>query len=237
MVTGSEIGHAQKLYDQFTVIYEVLCKPKVSNPLWLFGTAMGRKNSIFLMHIFRFIHRTFCQMRCTWGDGFLGQLPTDFRSKLFTIWLRLSGAQIGANSVVHHRVAVWEPKNIMIGDNVLIPSSTDMAGMAKIQIGHSAFIGAGVSFVTNYHPLDDPNLNADQISAGLQNPILVGNHCWLMNRVTIISGQKQVSIGDCSWIAAGAVVTHDVPPNEIWGGVPARLIRRLPEKRIKAPST
>lgn len=169
-------------------------------------------------------------MRCTFSDGFLGQLPTDFRSKLFTVWLRLAGAQIGKNSFVHHQVAVWEPKNIVIGDNVLIPSSTDMAGMAKIQIGHFSFIGASVSFVTNYHPLDDSNLSPEQVSVGQQSPISVGNHCWLMNRVIVISGRKPVSIGDGAWVAAGAVITHDIPPNEVWGGIPARLIRRSPMK-------
>lgn len=52
-------------------------------------------------------------------------------------------------------------------------------------------------------------------------PIKIGNHVWIGTRVTILKG---VTVGDNAIIAAGAVVTHDVPANSIVAGVPAKVI-------------
>ena len=52
-------------------------------------------------------------------------------------------------------------------------------------------------------------------------PIHIGNHVWIGTRATILKG---VDIGEGAIIAAGAVVTHDVPPHSIVGGVPAKVI-------------
>ena len=60
---------------------------------------------------------------------------------------------------------------------------------------------------------------------GVVRPITIGS-CWLGARATVLGG---VEIGTGSVIAAGALVNKDVPPNELWGGVPARLIRKLEE--------
>ena len=55
-------------------------------------------------------------------------------------------------------------------------------------------------------------------------PITIGNHVWIGSRAVVLPG---VSIGDGAIIAAGAVVTRDVPPNVIAGGVPARIIKHI----------
>lgn len=54
-------------------------------------------------------------------------------------------------------------------------------------------------------------------------PIVIGNHVWIGERATILKG---VTIGDGAIVAANAVVTKDVEPNTLVGGVPARVIRR-----------
>ena len=61
---------------------------------------------------------------------------------------------------------------------------------------------------------------------GLTQPIKIGDGCWLGARVTVLGG---VEIGAGCVIAAGALVNKDVPPNELWSGVPARFIRKLEE--------
>ena len=53
-------------------------------------------------------------------------------------------------------------------------------------------------------------------------PVRIGNNCWIGSRVTILKG---VTIGDNSVIAAGSVVTKDVPPNCLAGGIPAKVIK------------
>lgn len=71
--------------------------------------------------------------------------------------------------------------------------------------------------ITGSHDIDDPDFTADF------KPIHVGHHCWIGTGATILQG---VNIGDGAVVAAGAVVTKDIPPYEIWGGIPAKCIRR-----------
>lgn len=71
--------------------------------------------------------------------------------------------------------------------------------------------------ITGSHDVDDPQFTADF------KPIKVGHHCWLGTGAIILQG---VSIGDGAVVAAGAVVTKDIPSYEVWGGVPARYIRK-----------
>lgn len=159
-------------------------------------------------------------------DGFLGENPTDIFSKLYTLLLRMAGTKIGHNSIVHHRVHVWNPENIVIGDEVFIPASVDMAGMGVISIGNRCLIGASVRFITNHHPLDE-NLPREQILAGTQSNIEVSDNVWIMNNVLLVAGKKGLKIGQNSWIAAGSIVTQDVEPNSLYAGVPARKIKDL----------
>jgi len=58
-------------------------------------------------------------------------------------------------------------------------------------------------------------------------PVTIGNDVWIGGNVTFLPG---VTIGDKAVIAAGAVVTKDVPSNTVAGGVPARVIKELPEE-------
>ena len=64
---------------------------------------------------------------------------------------------------------------------------------------------------------------ADTIPANIDNPLAIGNDVWIGDRVTILSGCR--SIGNGAVIAAGAVVTHDVPAYAVVAGVPARQLR------------
>lgn len=54
----------------------------------------------------------------------------------------------------------------------------------------------------------------------------IGNDVWVGTNVTIVCGKKAIKIGDGSVVAAGSVVTKSIPPYEIWGGVPAKCIRK-----------
>lgn len=68
----------------------------------------------------------------------------------------------------------------------------------------------------------------DTIPLDEENPLVIGNDVWIGDRVTILSGCR--SVGDGAVLAAGAVVTRDIPPFAIVGGVPARMLRaRFPE--------
>jgi acetyltransferase-like isoleucine patch superfamily enzyme len=176
-------------------------------------------------NIFKSIHSVFTILNERFGSGFLGSLPTDIWSSSYTKWLKLSGAKIGSGSAVHRRVSVRHPENIIIGENVLIPASTDMAGMGKIEIGNNTLVGASVRFITNHHPLDDATLTRQEQLMGTQKSVKVGNNCWIMNNVLIIAGEKGIKIGNNVWVASGSVVASDVEDNVLIGGIPAKVIR------------
>ena len=110
-------------------------------------------------------------------------------------------------------------KNITIGKNVFINSGCCFQDQGGIRIGDGCFIGHQVVFATIDHDLD-PKRRAENHVA----PIVLGKNVWVGSHATILKG---VTIGDGSVVAAGAVVTKDVPPMTVVGGVPARVIRKI----------
>jgi acetyltransferase-like isoleucine patch superfamily enzyme len=57
-----------------------------------------------------------------------------------------------------------------------------------------------------------------------KGPVKIGNNVWLGNNVCVMPG---VTIGDGAIIGANAVVTHDIPPYSVAGGIPAKVIKQL----------
>ena len=113
-------------------------------------------------------------------------------------------------------------ENILVGRNVFINQNCTMYDLGGIDIGDDVMIGPNVSIITSGHPIE-PSKRRDFVIA---SPIRIGNNVWIAACATIIGG---VSVGDNSVVAAGSVVTRDVPPNSLVGGNPARLIRSIEE--------
>lgn len=102
-------------------------------------------------------------------------------------------------------------------------------------VGAYVSVGTGLIVRRRDHPLDQPVLHPffynsalgllekDTIALDQDNPLTIGNDVWIGDRVTILSGCK--AIGNGAVLAAGAVVTRDVPPYTIVGGIPAKPIR------------
>lgn len=108
-------------------------------------------------------------------------------------------------------------------------------------VGNYCSLAVGLSILRRNHPFDRISQHPfffnqesgmvaqDNIEPTTANPLRIGHDVWIGQNATITPACK--SIGDSSVIAAGAVVTADVPPFGIVGGVPAKLIRyRLPEE-------
>ncbi len=111
--------------------------------------------------------------------------------------------------------------NIKLGKNVFININNYFMDGATIEIGDNVFIGPSCGFYTANHPLDYTNRNQ-----GLEKalPIKVGNNCWFGANVSVMPG---VTIGSGCVIAAGAVVTKDMPENSLIAGVPAKVIKTI----------
>jgi len=111
--------------------------------------------------------------------------------------------------------------NIKVGKKVFINSGCCFQDQGGIEIGDNVLIGQQVVIATINHDVA-PNKRANMLTA----PVKIGNCVWIGAHSTILAG---VTIGDNSIIAAGAVVTKDVPQNTVVAGVPAKIIKQIKE--------
>ncbi len=110
-------------------------------------------------------------------------------------------------------------KNITIGREVFINSGCHFQDQGGITIGDCSLIGHNVVLATINHDLDPKNNRQNHYS-----PIVIGRHVWIGSNATVLPG---VTIGDWAVVAAGAVVTKDVPPYTVVGGVPAKVLKTI----------
>jgi acetyltransferase-like isoleucine patch superfamily enzyme len=108
---------------------------------------------------------------------------------------------------------------IQIGKNVFINHACTFLDMGGITIEDNVLIGPKVNLITENHPLN-PNDRKTLIC----KPIVIKRNAWIGAAATILPG---VTIGENAVVAAGALVTEDVAPNTIVGGVPAKFIRNI----------
>ena len=133
--------------------------------------------------------------------------------------LRKNGANIG--QVILHGNFHFEGRanNLTMGNMVHINQGVIIQGSAKIDIGDNVHLSYGSKLVVG-------NLILEH-STRLQhvaNPIRICNNVWVGAGAIILGG---VTIGKNAVIAAGAVVTKDVPENTIVGGVPAKILKNI----------
>lgn len=137
---------------------------------------------------------------------------------------------LGKGSMLYYGVKISFPSQVYIGKNVSIAPDVWLgsSSQGRITIGDRCAIASGVRVVT---PTHDPNV-LPVSSVGINRPVTIGQDVWIGTGAIILPG---VTIHDGAMIAAGAVVTKDVPPDCMVGGSPARLIKQLEqrEKRLE----
>lgn len=136
-----------------------------------------------------------------------------------TLMMKLTGREIDESFGLFPPFYTDCGKNIRIGKDVFINSGCRFQDQGGIVIGDGALIGHNVVLATINHDLE-PQKRRDNIFA----PITIGKSVWIGANATVLPG---VRIGDGAVVAAGAVVTKDVPENVVVGGVPARVLKEI----------
>ena len=113
--------------------------------------------------------------------------------------------------------------DIKVGRNVFVNQNCTFYDLGGIDIADDVMIGPNVSIITSGHPIAPSQRRAGVIA----KPVVIERNVWIAAGATIIGG---VTVGENSVVAAGSVVTRDVPPNSLAGGNPARVIRSIAEE-------
>lgn len=111
--------------------------------------------------------------------------------------------------------------NIHVGKNFLANYNVTILDIAPVRIGDYVMIGPNTLITTVNHPLSPLGRRRH---LGIAKPVSIGSDVWIGGNVTILPG---VTIDNNVIIAAGAVVTKDIPDNCVAGGVPAAFIKAL----------
>ncbi len=146
-------------------------------------------------------------------------------------FLVLLGARIGANSILMDaRFSNWHhrgPRGLTIGTACFIGDDTLMDLYDEIILEDHVTLAQRVTVLTHCnvgykdHPLQE-------FFPKMARPVVFKRGCFIGAAATILPG---VTIGQKSFVSAGSVVTRDVPPETLVGGVPARVIRKIYDKR------
>lgn len=134
---------------------------------------------------------------------------------------------LGRNSIIECTGVIRElGEELIIGDNVGIAANAFIAMRGKVEIGSNTIFGPNVSIHAenhNFSNIDKPI----KLQGATRKGVKIGEDCWIGSKVVILDG---VTIGSHSIIAAGAIVTKDIPEYCIAGGIPAKVIKMRKEE-------
>jgi acetyltransferase-like isoleucine patch superfamily enzyme len=135
-------------------------------------------------------------------------------------WLRIStlrivGARIGRNVALGRGVIALDPWRLSIGSNTIIGTHVRLDARAGLAIGDNCNISDDVAIWTAEHDIQSP----DFVMA--LGSVSIGDRVWLCFRSIVLPG---ITVGEGAVVASASVVSRDVPPFSLVGGVPAKGI-------------
>lgn len=150
----------------------------------------------------------------------LNRLTFDDADEVRTLFSDLIGKKVDDSLLLIPPFYTTGGVDISVGRNVFINQNCTFYDLGGLNIADDVMIGPNVSLITSGHPID-PSQRRNGVIA---KPIVIERNVWIAAGATIIGG---VTVGENSVVAAGSVVTKDVPPNVLVGGNPARVIRSI----------
>jgi len=127
---------------------------------------------------------------------------------------------VGSGLSVDHNFHCDFGYNIHVGNNFYAGFNCTILDVAEVYIGNNCLIGPNVGLYTAGHNIEP----VDRHKSGYGKAIKIGDNVWIGGHSVILGG---VTIGDNSIIAAGSVVTKDVPENKVYGGNPAKKLKDI----------
>jgi len=150
----------------------------------------------------------------------LNRLTFDDADQIRALFSQLIGKEVDESFLLIPPFYTAGGDEIRVGRNVFVNQNCTFYDLGGLDIADDVMIGPSVSILTTGHPLDPLQRRA----ATIGKPIVIERNVWIAAGATIIGG---VTVGENSVVAAGSVVTRDVPSNTFVGGNPARIIRSI----------
>src|ERR1700741_4924978 len=150
----------------------------------------------------------------------LNRLTFNDSDEIRNLFSELIGKKVDENFLLIPPFYTTGGVEIRVGRNVFVNQNCTFYDLGGLDIADDVMIGPNVSLITSGHPIE-PSRRRDGVVA---RPIVIERNVWIAAGATIIGG---VTVGENSVVAAGSVVTKDVPPNTLVGGNPARGIRSI----------
>ena len=125
--------------------------------------------------------------------------------------------EFGEGSRLMTPTTVVRGKNVKVGNRVVVMNNSLFMSAGGITIEDDVLVAANAQLISNNH---DP----EEYMIITCKPVVLKRNCWIGAGATILPG---VTVGENAIVAAGAVVSKDVEPNTVVGGIPAKLIKRL----------
>lgn len=139
-------------------------------------------------------------------------------------FLRTCGAKVGRRVQMYSGIWIMPVRGLTLGDDVDLARGVLVTTGGGVHIGDRTLVGYGSRILSANHRVTVRGVFGE---GHVMSPVRIGNDVWIGSGATIMPG---VEIGDNAVIAAGAVVTKDVPKGQIVGGVPARTLGAIPDE-------
>lgn len=152
----------------------------------------------------------------------LNRLPYGDADKVRALFRDLVGTPVDDSFVLMPPFYATGGANTHVGRNVFINQNCTFYDLGGIEIADDVMIGPNVSIITSSHPIEP----AERRNGVIARPIVIEKNVWIAAGAIIIGG---VTVGANSVVAAGSVVTKDVPPNSLVAGNPAQIMRLIAE--------
>lgn len=194
-------------------IIDKICNSNISRLLF-FGLSPYKVISFCILCV-KHLRKVFAGIKSNFIYYVLLPIIMRFHSRHIRKWfLKCLGLKIGRNTLISRKVSFRNCSNIEIGEGCVVNPNVLLDGRgAKIIIGNNVDIAQEANIWTLEHD--------SHTHESIAKDVYIEDYAWIGNRTIILPG---ATIGKDSICAAGAVVTKDVPPNSIVGGVPAKVI-------------